>query len=338
MDINNPEVEKVMAVQERHTDILLKNPEVVGTATGLTTDGRLAILVLTKSQLSFKQLSRSANPIPQSLEGIPVRLYFAGEIRAMQNKLGRSFDNELNEHVSSQAPPISLGVSGGWSYDLANGYCCGGTLGSLISIDGKLHILSTYHVLEADIIKGGNDRLAKSGDLVIHPGLLDAGCNSENTHSVAKLVRMNSLPESNVDAAIAEVIPGMVKTDGSIIGIGTISSRTLPVSLKQVVKKSGRATGVTKNRVEGINATVTVTYANECVGGFAFSKKFTGQILIKNRGSKFMGVGDSGSLMVEDVDSNPRAVGLLFASSSAVAVANPIDEVLKFLDASMVGK
>ena len=50
-----------------------------------------------------------------------------------------------------------------------------------------------------------------------------------------------------------------------------------------------------------------------------------------------MGGGDSGSLMVEDVDSNPRAVGLLFASSSAVAVANPIDDVLKFFNAKMVG-
>ena len=36
-------------------------------------------------------------------------------------------------HTAKQTPPIQLGTSGGWRYDLANGYCCGGTLGSLIT-------------------------------------------------------------------------------------------------------------------------------------------------------------------------------------------------------------
>jgi len=37
------------------------------------------------------------------------------------------------------------------------------------------------------------------------------------------------------------------------------------------------------------------------------------------------------------VDTNPRAVGLLFAGSSSLAVANPINEVLSFFNATMVG-
>ena len=53
--------------------------------------------------------------------------------------------------------------------------------------------------------------------------------------------------------------------------------------------------------------------------------------------------GDSGSLMVENVATNPRAVGLLYAGSSTSAIANPINEVLTFIGgklggvASMVG-
>jgi hypothetical protein len=58
---------------------------------------------------------------------------------------------------------------------------------------------------------------------------------------------------------------------------------------------------------------------------------------IHNPDSKFLASGDSGSLMVEDVNSNPRAVGLLFAGSSTLAVANPIDDVLSFFGATMVG-
>jgi len=51
----------------------------------------------------------------------------------------------------------------------------------------------------------------------------------------------------------------------------------------------------------------------------------------------FIAAGDSGSLMVEDVDVNPHAVGLLFAGSSTTAIANPIDDVLKSFGVSMVG-
>ena len=42
--------------------------------------------------------------------------------------------------------------------------------------------------------------------------------------------------------------------------------------------------------------------------------------------------------MVEDVNSNPRSVGLLYAGSSSIAVANPIGDVLSQLGASMVGQ
>jgi hypothetical protein len=41
--------------------------------------------------------------------------------------------------------------------------------------------------------------------------------------------------------------------------------------------------------------------------------------------------------MVQDVTTNPKAVGLLFAGSSSIAVANPINEVLSFIGATMVG-
>ncbi len=53
---------------------------------------------------------------------------------------------------------------------------------------------------------------------------------------------------------------------------------------------------------------------------------------------KFMTGGDSGSLLVQDVSTNPRAIGLLFACNNNYAFANPISQVLGFLGASMVGK
>jgi hypothetical protein len=129
----------------------------------------------------------------------------------------------------------------------------------------------------------------------------------------------------------------MVATNGSILEIGTISATTVGASVGQAVKKSGRTTGLTRSSISGINASVSVGYTDEC-GGNSFTKSYTGQILVSNSGSKFLNSGDSGSLMVEDVTTNPRAVGLLFAGSSSIAVANPINDDLAQLGASMVGQ
>jgi len=129
----------------------------------------------------------------------------------------------------------------------------------------------------------------------------------------------------------------MVDPDGSILGIGIISSQTVTASIKQRVKKSGSTTGLTQSTVSGLTAIVSVYYDDECAGAVAFKKTFTGHIIIGNRGSKFLAGGDSGSLMVEYKDNNPKEVGLLFAGSSTLAVANPIDEVLDFFGASMAG-
>jgi hypothetical protein len=136
----------------------------------------------------------------------------------------------------------------------------------------------------------------------------------------------------------------MVDESGAILNIGTISATTLsPVSVGQAVKKMGRTTGLSRATVSGLNATVNITYSNECAGGTSFTKMFTGQIITTNDRCRFLNGGDSGSLMVEDVTTNPRAVGLLFAGSSicnrfSVGIANPINDVLNYFGATMVGQ
>lgn len=326
----NPRVQEVMTIQELVTPDLMAMSDVLGTAVGQDDKGDLTILVYVN--LKGKNPAESVRNIPRSLRGKSISVELTEPFRA----LGKPATSKVS-HTAKQTPPIQLGTSGGWGDDLANGYCCGGTLGSLVQIGKNQYILSNYHVFEADIIAGDNDRTAETGDPIIQPGLIDVGCNADSAQSVATLVKKSSLPDSNVDASIAQVITGMVRTDGAILEIGTISSETVGASLNQAVKKSGRTTGLTRSKVSGLNATVSVAYDNECAGGFAFTKTFTGQIITSNRASKFLAGGDSGSLMVEDVATNPKAVGLLFAGSSSLAVANPIDDVLSFLGATMVG-
>lgn len=322
LDKSNPRVLEVMAVQDRHTSRLMADPDVIGTATTVDANGNPAVMLLVTSE-------KARATAPKDLEGVPVEIVLTDKIVAMKST--------AVSHTAKQTPPIQLGTSGGWRYDLANGYCCAGTLGSLVQKGGTQYIMSNYHVLEADIVSGGNSRVAQAGDPVIQPGLIDVGCLEANAQNVGTLSGVKSLPSSNVDAAFAAIIPGMVRTDGAILEVGTLSASTVGASLKQLVKKSGRTTGLTRSSVSGLNATISIAYENECAGGAAFTKTFTGQILIANKASKFLAGGDSGSLLVEDVTTNPRAVGLLFAGSSSIAVANPISQVLSFFGATMVG-
>lgn len=245
--------------------------------------------------------------------------------------------NKRADHTARQPRPIALGVSGGNASDIANGFCCSGTLGALVTNGPQQFILSNTHVFAGDAALGGNGRVSGKGDDVDQSGLIDVGCQYIANDIVADLTDWAPFGQFNIDAAIAEVRAGQVSSDGSILEIGPLASTTAAAFVGQAVKKSGRTTGLTRSSIAALNATVSVGYTDECAGN-NFTVDYTHQILISNRSSRFLNSGDSGSLMVEDVASNPRAVGLLFAGSSSIAVANPIDDVLNHFGVSMVGE
>jgi subtilase family serine protease len=332
LDLTNAKIQGVIAIQDEVTANWMKQSEVLGTAIGLDPSGSPALIVYID-----RDAARAREVIlglPSNIRGSTVQVHLTDKFRAKQDVQSSP---AAAGHTGIQTPPIQLGTSGGWSKDLANGFCCNGTLGALVSINGIQHVLSNYHVFEHDIVPGGNNTTAQTGDPIIQPGLIDVNCTVSSAQNVATLVKKSSLPNNNVDCSIAQVSSGMVRTDGSILEIGTISPTTLTAALNQAVKKSGRTTGLTFSSISGLNATISVSYENECAGGTAFTKTFTGQIVIANSGSSFLASGDSGSLLVEDVATNPRSIGLLFAGSSTTAVANPINEVLTFLGATIVG-
>jgi hypothetical protein len=236
-------------------------------------------------------------------------------------------------HRVDQRFPIQLGTSGGNINDSSKGFCYGGTLGALVEDgSGNQFILSNNHVLartNAAVIEEG----------IIQPGLIDQSpaCFKDNTDIVANLSEFipilfktkGTMPPNAVDAAIARVRADYVDPTGFILDIGTLSSDTVEPILGMAVKKSGRTTGLTRGTISAIDVTVDISY------GSGKSARFTNQTMVTPGG--FIAAGDSGSLMVEDVDVNPHAVGLLFAGSSTTAIANPIDDVLKSFGVSMVG-
>jgi hypothetical protein len=231
-------------------------------------------------------------------------------------------------HRVDQQFPIQLGTSGGNINDSSKAFCYGGTLGALVQdTSGNQYILSNNHVL-------ARTNAAAIGEDIIQPGLIDQSpaCFKNANDTVADLSAVipiafktkGTMPPNAVDAAIAQVRAGKVDSTGFIIDIGTVSSDTVAPSLGMAVKKSGRTTGLTTGNITAVNVTIDVSY------GKGKTARFTNQIVVGSSG--FIAAGDSGSLMVEDVTTNPHAVGLLFAGSSKTAIANPIDDVLSSFD------
>jgi hypothetical protein len=332
----------LIQIQERHSKPLMADPNVIGTAIGLNDNGQLAIMLYLA-----EEISKAGTSLPFEIEGAPIQHVVTGRIIARGGMGGGGPPGGggscSDDPKAMQAGAVKMGTSGGWRYDLANGYCCGGTLGSLIQSGNTKYVLSNYHVLYADTTPGGNGQTAQPGDPVIHPALIDVGCNANSARNIATLVANGgSLPGANIDAGIAAVMAGQVDETGAILCVGVPSSNTASAFIGQDVKKMGRTTGLGRGTVSGLNANVSISYEDECAGSFDFTKNFTGQIIITNSRCNFLDGGDSGSLMVEDEDTNPNPVGLLYAGSGtcnkqAVAVANPINDVLNHYNASIVG-
>src|SRR5438046_4899809 len=206
LDETHASVRAVMAVQREVTPDLLEQAEILGTAIGVDASGIPVLTVyVDRDAANAGEVIRN---LPREFRGVGVQVHLTDEFHAMLSTVS---------HTAKQPPPIQLGTSGGWSKDLANGYCCGGTLGSLVAIGTTQYILSNYHVFESDIVPGGNNTVATTGDPIIQPGLIDVNCNVNGAQTVATLVKKSSLPDSNVDCSIGKVVTGKLASNGSIV-------------------------------------------------------------------------------------------------------------------------
>jgi hypothetical protein len=244
-------------------------------------------------------------------------------------------------HQTVQTRPIQLGTSGGNINDEGRRFCCGGTLGCVVQgTNGTFYILSNNHAIALS-------NFGFAGDHITQPGLIDADCFLNDSATVATLTtyaplqyrlknqKWKNAPTNTVDAAIAEIVPGKVDTTGSILDIGPPATTTIQPYVGMPVKKSGRTTGITTGTVASVDVTVIVAYSSTCGGRNKYKAQFGNQIRILP--ATFSAGGDSGSLIVEDVATCPRAVGLMFAGGRRDTIANPIDDVLSALNVSIVG-
>lgn len=177
-----------------------------------------------------------------------------------------------------------------------------------------MFILSNAHVI-------ANEDKGQSGDAVLQPGRCDGGSVSRDL--VARLTIADSLSRRGwnlTDSAIAQIERGVTADFTSLRGLGKLKGiSTRRIHKNMYVAKVGRTTNVTHGYVTAFELDIPI--------GFSFGRAwFRNQIEVRGAAyGAFVEGGDSGSLAV---DSEGRAVGLIFAGGARTGILNPIQTVL----------
>lgn len=324
---------EVHSAQASVEDELLGYDGVVGIGLGYKESGgkqtsKPSLVVMVEEKKSASELS-SKQVIPSEISGIPTDVIEVGELVAgdllgldadVSEELDSHFDElnlaggDVDEDVSLEFHPHSLRsrmrpVRPGCS--VGHPKITAGTIGAgcydLNKVPGKpsqYYILSNNHVLAAS-------NAARIGDPIIQPGRADGGTVSRDTIGhLNRFIPIKFDGSSNrVDAAIATV--DFHNLDRDIYWQGYPTTAAASAKVGALVKKTGRTTSATIGKVRALNSTVNVNY------GRGRRAKFVGQIVTTDMSAG----GDSGSLIM-NLKNQP--VGLLFAGSKTVTIANPI--------------
>lgn len=310
------EVDHAIEVQEHYSDHLLGDPGVIGTAVGRNEAGEVVVEIYTDDE--------KIKGLPTRLDNVPVEVEVTGRIVA----------RACPPPTSRCARPVPIGVSTGHPNITA------GTIGARVTNGVSVFALSNNHIY-------ANQNNASLGDNALQPGPYDGGVNPAD--AIGTLAAFEPLkftpaacdptlgvadPDCNVmDAAIALSSAAMLSNATLPGGYGTPMSTTAPATLNLNVQKYGRTTGLTTGSVSGVNATVDVCY--DSIGGVCLkAARFVNQIVVTP--GSFSAGGDSGSLIVTNPGRQP--VGLLFAGSATLTVANPIGPVLSRFGVTIDGE
>lgn len=234
------------------------------------------------------------NPVI-NFSGLPLIFDEIGEIKAL------AADRTIKRRP---APP---GVSIGHKDITA------GTLGVTCFKDGTKYILSNNHVL-------ANMNAGVIGDAILQPGAYDGGVDpADKIGTLAAFIPIVFNDQNNpnyVDCAIALPTNAEDLLD-EILELGDpVSSKAAVVGMHVI--KSGRTTAVNIGTITEFSGLIAVDYGS----GTAY---FDDQIIM---GPMLLG-GDSGSCLLDALDH--VAVGLCFAGSPSLSVANRMTEVMAAL-------
>ncbi len=333
-----PGLNRAIEVQKQHSESLLKQPGVVGTAVGLGPEGVPVVQVYTEKA--------GMVPLPKFLDGVMVQEVAAGKFHALEacEKAGLPIplcqpDIQKNGPGGSAGTtadptayfsnPVPIGVSVGNSNE-----CSAGTIGARL---GNTWALSNNHVF-------ARQNNGQVGEDILQPGLYDTTCIYNSDNQLGDLTQFAPISFSGpntIDAAIATF-----GSNGRILGCATPSNgygapdalaagTTLDIAslLSTPVQKYGRTTSLTKGTIISVNWIGNIGYSTG-------TAQFVDQIVVHSSRRAFVKAGDSGSLVVGQPNNQPqKPSGLLFAGdqSGKYGIVNRIDHVLNVFKQNLDG-
>jgi len=269
----------------------------------------------------FVEDEQARQGVPASFAGYTVRTEVTGRIGALSTPVAEPVA-EVSEDRQGEVRPLVGGTSlsayvreGGLIY-------YAGTMG-MVTYDGK--ILSNAHVIA---MVPRTDTFLDTGAPIVQPGTRDGGRLAQRVGELEDYIPIDfgNGARNYADAAIGSIDDDITISAGEQLGDGGnywIQGWT-EVSKGDIVRKSGRTTGVTTGEVIHANASVLVWYGDE-------SAYFVDQIVVTQENWSFAEAGDSGSA----VDKDGEFVGLVFAGSETHAVISKAEHIIDGLGISV---
>ncbi|MCJ7792189.1 MAG: S1 family peptidase, partial [Dehalococcoidia bacterium] len=241
--------------------------------------------------------------VPRSFKGYTVRTEVTGKIQPLSTQVAEPL-TDVSEERKTKVRPLVGGIS--LSAYVTKGsliYLYAGTLG-MVTYDDK--ILSNAHVIAMNPETG---EFLATGTPILQPGSRDGGRIGNQVGALQKYIPIDFDPgaKNYADAAIGSIDGSVEASPGEQFyeeGNYWIEGWA-DVSQGNIVRKSGRTTGVTTGEVIYTNVSVVVRYGDQ-------SAYFVDQIAVVQDNWSFAAPGDSGSA----VDNDGKFVGLVFAGSA----------------------
>src|SRR3989442_11358795 len=222
------DVALAMRAQNAHTPDLMKIPDVIGTGTGLASNGRLAVLVLTRRA--------GVTGVPATVDGVQTEIRVVGDV----------------------VPYAKPGGSGQCGTSTGNNLeCSAGTIGAVVLKGGTKYLLSNNHVY-------ARENAASIGEREDAPGRYDGHPKCAVTPqcgTLSQFVNINFGGNNTIDCAIALMDlsnPTAVTQSGGYTATSTVVSPSVGLA----VKKSGRTSGLSHSTIQAINVTINVGYSS----------------------------------------------------------------------------
>ena len=260
----------------------------------------------------FVEDEQTRERIPRSFEGHTVRTEVTGRIETLSTQVTEPL-TDVSEERRDEVSPLVGGIS--LSAYVPHLYYAG-TLG-MVTYDNK--ILSNAHVIA---MHPDTDNFLDTGTPIIQPGSGDGGSLVNRVGELEAYILIDFDPdaENYADAAIGSIDEGVSASPGEQFDEGGnywVEGWTA-VSNGDIVRKSGRTTGVTTGEVVQTNGSVYVWYGDELA-------YFVDQIVVAQDNWSFSAPGDSGSAVV---DNDGEFVGLVFAGSENYVFISKAEHII----------